>query len=122
MPESKPFRMAARVKSFLQALSGLKTMLRTQHNAWIHLAATFLVIGAGVGLRLTPFEWVAIILAIVLVWTAEALNTALEFLCDVVSPEFHPLVGMAKDVAAGAVLVSALGAAAIGTIVFLQHS
>jgi diacylglycerol kinase (ATP) len=62
---------------------------------------------------------VALIVAIVVVWTAEALNTALEFLCDVASPEFHPLVEKAKDVAAGAVLISALGALGIGVLVLM---
>jgi diacylglycerol kinase (ATP) len=67
---------------------------------------------------LTLLEWVALVLAIVAVWTAEALNTAFEFLCDVASPQFHPLVAKAKDVAAGAVLICAAGALAIAAVVF----
>jgi diacylglycerol kinase (ATP) len=66
---------------------------------------------------LTKSEWCWIILAIVVVWTAEALNTALEFLTDAASPDYHPLVQKAKDVAAGAVLISAVGAAVIGLII-----
>ena len=66
-------------------------------------------------------EWCAIAVAIAMVWTAEALNTAFEFLCDVASPEFHPLIQKAKDVAAAAVLLSAVGAAVIGLIVFVPH-
>jgi diacylglycerol kinase (ATP) len=62
-----------------------------------------------------------VVLAIAIVWTAEALNTALEYLTDLASPDYHPLAGRAKDVAAGAVLISALGAAAIGLIVFGPH-
>jgi hypothetical protein len=69
----------------------------------------------------TRFEWCWIVLAIVSVWTAETLNTAFEFLTDVASPEFHPLAGKAKDVAAGAVLLSAIGAVAIGIIIFWPH-
>ncbi len=93
-------------------------MLRFQHNAWIHAFATVVVCAAGILLRLSIWEWCWIVLAIVAVWTAEALNTAVELLADVASPGFHPLAGRAKDVAAGAVLISALGAAAIGAMVF----
>jgi diacylglycerol kinase (ATP) len=106
-----------RLRSVRFALRGIALMLRTQHNAWIHAAATLAVIAAGLLLGVTPAEWCWLVLAIVAVWTAEALNTALELLADVASPEFHPLVEQAKDVAAGAVLICALGAAAIGVLV-----
>ena len=66
-------------------------------------------------------EWAILILAMMAVWTAEALNTAFEFLCDVASPEFHPLVEKAKDVAAGGVLISALGAASLGAVILLPY-
>ena len=72
-------------------------------------------------LRLSRAEWCWIILAIAIVWTAEALNTAFEFLADVASPEFHPTVRDAKDVAAGAVLVTAVASAVIGGLIFLPH-
>jgi len=71
--------------------------------------------------RISGAEWCWIILAISIVWTAEALNIALEFLADAASPEFHPLVRDAKDVAAGAVLITALAAVIIGSIVFWPH-
>ena len=96
-------------------------MLRSQRHAWIHLTATLAVCIAGIGLGVTRVEWCWLIIAVVSVWTAEALNTALEFLCDVASPDFHPLVENAKDVAAGAVLICAAGAAVIGLIIFLPH-
>ena len=92
-------------------------MVSSQHNAWIHAAATFVAVGVGAYLGLTKSEWCWIILAIVSVWTAEALNTAFEFLTDVASPEFHPLAGKAKDVAAGAVLITAVGAVMIGLLI-----
>ena len=92
-------------------------MLASQHNAWIHLAATVLVGLAGWALGLNRFEWCWIVAAIMAVWVAEALNTAFEHLCDVVSPEFHPEVKTAKDVAAGAVLMTAAGAIAVGLLV-----
>lgn len=94
-------------------------MLRSQHNAWIHAVATGVVVAAGFGFGLARAEWCLVVLAIVSVWTAEALNTAFEFLCDVASPEHHPLVEKAKDVAAGAVLICAIGAAMVGGLIFI---
>ena len=96
-------------------------MLRCQHNAWLHLGVTGVVIGGGFFFDLSAREWCWIILAIATVWTAEALNTAFEFLADAASPAFHPLVRDAKDVAAGAVLITAVAAAIIGTIIFWPH-
>jgi hypothetical protein len=79
------------------------------------------VLAAGFFFHVSSADWCWIILAISIVWTAEALNTAFEFLADAASPEFHPLVRDAKDVAAGAVLVTAGAAAVIGTIVFWPY-
>lgn len=112
------FSVAARMKSIGYALAGIATMLRTQHNAWLHLAGTLAVILAALGLGVSAGEWMALILAIVIVWSAEALNTAFERLCDVAHPDFHPLVKQAKDVAAAAVLIAAAGAVAVGLIIF----
>ena len=94
---------------------------RSQHNAWIHAAATLAALTAGVAVGLKASEWCWISLAIVAVWTAEALNTAFEFLTDVASPEFHPLAADAKDVAAGAVLIASIGAVIIAALVFGPH-
>jgi diacylglycerol kinase (ATP) len=110
-----------RIRSFAFAFRGLGIMLRGQKNAWIHAAATAIVCAAGALLRIGRGEWCWIILAVTGVWTAEALNTALELLTDVASPEFHPLAGKAKDVAAGAVLLTAIGAVAIGLVVLGPH-
>lgn len=112
------FSVAARIKSITHALAGLATMLRTQHNAWIHLAATLAVVLLAFWFSVSADEWIALVLAIVIVWSAEALNTAFELLCDVASPEFHPLVKQAKDVAAAAVLIAAIGAIAVGLLIF----
>ena len=92
-------------------------MLRTQPNAWIHALATVAVVAAGLALGITRLEWCALVLALLAVWVAEALNTALELLTDLASPAFHPLAGRVKDVAAGAVLLAALGAIVVGVIV-----
>ena len=96
-------------------------MLAGQHNAWVHATATTAVVVAGLILRLSPGEWCWLVAAMMAVWTAEALNTAFEFLCDVASPTFHPAVEKAKDVAAGGVLLSAVGSVAIGLLVFAPH-
>jgi len=115
------FSVQGRVQSFIYAFRGLGFMLKSQHNAWIHAAATVLVVGAGVWLRIDGRDWALLIIAMVSVWVAEALNTALELIADAVSPEHHPLIGVAKDVAAAAVLLAATGAAVIGFIVFVPQ-
>lgn len=119
--ESRPFRFTGRIRSFRHAVVGILRMIRCQHNAWIHAAATVIVLAAAFLLQVSAAEWCWLILAISIVWTAEALNTAFEFLADAASPEFHPLVRDAKDVAAGAVLVTAIAAAVIGAIIFWPH-
>jgi diacylglycerol kinase (ATP) len=96
-------------------------LVRTQHNAWIHLAAAAAVITAGVAFGLNRWEWASLIVAIALVLGAEAMNTAIEALADALAPEFNAGVGRAKDVAAGAVLILAIAAAIIGALVFLPH-
>ena len=115
---SRPFTFTGRLRSIHFALRGIRLMLVSQHNAWVHAAATVAVCAAGFAFRVTRGEWCWLIVAMMAVWTAEALNTAFEFLCDVASPEFHPGVEKAKDVAAGAVLISAIGAVVIGLLIF----
>jgi diacylglycerol kinase (ATP) len=110
---------AGRVRSFGYAFRGMGTMLCSQRNAWIHAWATGAVVAAGFVLRVSADDWKWLVLALVSVWGAEALNTALEFLANAATPEFHPLVKKAKDVAAGAVLVAAIGAAVIGALIFI---
>lgn len=115
------FTFSGRIRSVKHAIDGIAEMLRGQHNAWVHLVATLCVLFAGTAFGISKIEWAILILAIVMVWVAEALNTAFEFLCDVASPEFHPMVKKSKDVAAGAVLLSAIGAFSIGAIVFVPY-
>jgi diacylglycerol kinase (ATP) len=121
MVEQGGFSFASRVESFRCAFRGVWILLASQHNAWIHLVATLCACGLGLLLGISRLEWCAIAVAIVVVWVAEALNTAFELLCDVASPEFHPLVQKGKDVAAAAVLLSAAGAVVIGLLVFVPH-
>jgi diacylglycerol kinase (ATP) len=110
--------LAARLRSFLYAGRGVWILLRSQHNSWIHATATALVVVAGFAFEVSRAEWLALVLAMTLVWSAEAFNTAIELLSDAAQPEFHPLIEKAKDVAAGAVLLCALGALAVGLLVF----
>jgi len=105
-------------RSFVHAFRGVGELLRTQTNARLHLIATIVVIGAGFGFEITRAEWLAVIGVIGLVWTAEGVNTAVEAVVDLASPESHPLAARAKDVAAGAVLLAAVAAAVIGLLVF----
>lgn len=118
---NQKFSFSNRFKSFLCALKGIQIILVSQHNAWIHFVLTITAVVLGFVLNISSTDWTIVILSIMAVWTAEALNTAFEFLADVASPEFHPLVEKAKDVAAGAVLLSAIGAALIGGIVFFPY-
>lgn len=109
--------MIKRLLSFKYAFQGLRDLFRTQPNARIHLLAAALVIVMGCWLGLSQAEWGLIMLCIFVVLAAEAFNTALEYLTDLVSPDFHPLAGKTKDGAAAAVLLSALGAALTGLFI-----
>ncbi len=117
----RPFSLRGRLKSFRYAIGGIAIILGTQHSAWLHALATAAVCGAGLYFGITAAQWCWIVLAIMGVWTAEALNTAFELLCDVASPEFHPLVKKAKDASAGAVMISAVGSAIIGLTILGPH-
>jgi diacylglycerol kinase (ATP) len=107
----------SRARSFKFAFQGIWTMLKSQQNAWIHALATLAVIVSAICFNIPREEWCWLILAIVSVWTAEAFNTALEFLADATKPEYHPLIKNAKDVAAAAVLITSMGAAFVGVII-----
>lgn len=113
------FSPEKRILSFRYAIRGIMHMMGTQHNAWIHLGIAIAVIIAGVLLGLSHAEWILLALTIGFVFTTEAFNTAVELLVDKVSPHFDPVAGKVKDIAAGAVLISAASAAVVGLILFL---
>lgn len=115
------FTIRKRLQSFRYAFRGMALLLLTQPNARVHLVATGVVVLAGVYFQVNTSEWVALVLTMGLVWVAEALNTALEFLTDLVSPGHHDLAGKAKDVAAGAVLIAAIAAVVVAGIIFLPY-
>ena len=108
-----------RVDSFKFAFAGLADLFRTQVNARIHLAAVVVVSWAGWYWQVSTFEWMIIILCFMLIISLEAVNTALEYLTNLASPDLHPLAGKAKDVAAAAVLWSAIGSVIIGGLIFI---
>jgi len=116
--EERGFSALGRVHSMGYALRGIGYALRTEHNMWIHAVATASVCVLGWWMEVSTLEWCALVFAMAIVWMAELLNTAFELLCDAVSPGPDPLVAKAKDVSAGAVLVSAIFAAVVAAIIF----
>ena len=107
-----------RVLSVAHALRGLADLICSESNARLHAVATIVALLASVLFRISPVEWALVVFAIAGVWAAEALNTAIESVVDRVSPEIHPLSGRAKDMAAGGVLVAAIGAVVVAGLVF----
>jgi len=105
------------LRSFRFAGRGIVDLFRYENNAKVHLLIAGLVIPVGLWLRLTRVEWAVILTQIGLVWAAEAINTALEKLCDFVSPGLHPQIKAIKDMASGAVLILSIGAVVVGVIV-----
>lgn len=107
------------IKSFRDAFSGIRKAWKTEGHLRFHFLAAGIVILCGILFCISLTEWLICICCITLVIAAELINTAIESVVDLCSPEQHPLAGKAKDVAAGAVLVTAIGAAIIGVIIFL---
>src|SRR5690606_37992225 len=105
-----------RLDSFKYAFAGVSNLFKTQPNAVIHLVAAILAVFLGFFFSISTTEWCFVVFSIALVFGAEAFNTALEHLTDLVSPQRHHLAGKAKDTAAAAVLLIAAGAAVVGLI------
>ncbi len=117
-PDKRPGFIRARLRSFVYAWRGIVALVLTQGNALVHLAASIAVVGGGFYFKVTAGEWCALILAMAAVWVSEGINTAIEALADRITTEHDDLIQRAKDVAAGAVLLAAIAAAAVGIIVF----
>lgn len=117
LPERPKSALHGRIKSFQYAFEGWLYVLRTQENAWIHAVVSVAVFAMGLWLRISRQEWAILVLTMAAVWMAEFMNTALEAVVDKVSPDFHPLAKIAKDVAAAAVLVGAVAAVLIGLLI-----
>jgi diacylglycerol kinase (ATP) len=119
--KSNQFSVQSRVRSFRFAGQGIVSFLRKEHNAWLHFIATVGVITLGALTGISSGEWMAILLSIGLVWVAEMFNTCIEKLIDFIAPGHHQQIKFIKDVAAGAVLIAAMVALAIGLIIFIPN-
>ena len=113
------FTIKKRLKSFKFAFHGIYLLIRYEHNAWIHSFATICVILAGSLLGLSTTEWILVTMSIGLVLAAEAINSSIEALCDLVSPGYNEAIKKSKDMAAGGVLLLAIVAAITGLIIFI---
>ena len=109
------------LRSFKYAWKGICACVGREQNLDFHLLVMVLVIIAGIGFGISRMEWVAVILCFGMVVSAELFNSAVERLTDLAHPDLHPLAGKVKDIAAGAVLVTAIAAAAVGLIIFLPY-
>jgi diacylglycerol kinase (ATP) len=119
MKNNAPFSFAQRLRSFKYAFAGLWLLLRSEHNARLHVVAALLAILFGFYFNISATEWIAIVFCIAAVLALEAANSAIEALADFVSPDKHESIKKTKDLAAAAVLLFAIGAAVIGAIIFL---
>lgn len=119
--DTRNFSIQARLKSFYYAFTGMKHVLRAEHNMWIHLSVALAVIILGALLKINRFDWLIVILCIGFVLSAEIMNTAIEKLTDKVSPERNEVAGLVKDISACAVLVSVITAVIAGLLVFMPY-
>lgn len=116
---TKKFSLIDRVKSFTPAFKGLVKLFKNEHNSWVHLLATVVVLFLGFYLNLNRTEWIILVLVVGLVFICELFNTAIERLADKVEPDFNKLIGDVKDYASAAVLIASIVAVIIGSIIFL---
>jgi diacylglycerol kinase len=116
---SDRFSLQKRLHSFYCAFRGFAFAFRQEHNLWIHTPAAAVVVAAGFFFHISATEWVLITIVIAGVFASELINSAIENMVDLCSPEFDRKAGCIKDMAAGAVLITALGALVTGLIVFI---
>lgn len=116
---NRPVNIRKAIRSFRYAGMGIYSLFRYENNARIHLIACILVVIAGISLNISSNEWCTIVILIGLVWSAEAINTAIEKLADVVSPDYHRAIKDVKDLAAAGVLILAVSAVIVGGIIFI---
>lgn len=117
--KNEKFSLRKRAASFRYAWQGIVALVRDEHNARIHVVAAVAAVTLGFVLQLSPLEWVAVVGCIGAVLAAEAMNSAIEAVCDKVSPQPHELIKKTKDCAAAGVLFVAIAAAVVGAILFL---
>jgi len=118
---TRKFSSGTRLRSFSYAFCGLRTLLREEHNAIIHIIILLLVIAAGFFFGISKTDWIAISIVSAFVLSTECFNSAIENLSDFVSSQKDGRIKRVKDLAAAGVLISAIGAAVVGTIIFLPE-
>ncbi len=111
----------SQTKSFAVAFQGIWTLICSERNFRFHLFATVAVLSCCYFFEVEKSEWLIVLLLIGLVLCMETLNTAIEYLCDLVSPEYHPIVKKIKDISAAGVLLSAIVAVIAGCIIFIPY-
>jgi len=119
--EEKTSFITGRRNSFRYAFKGLRSLMSSEPNAWIHLTATVAVLMAGYYVSLSVKEWAVLLVVIGMVWMAEIFNTCIEKILDLLCPQEDPRVGNIKDLAAAAVLCTSLIAVVVGCLVFSPH-
>lgn len=117
--KEKPFTWSKRIRSFVFAFKGIIHLFKYQHNARIHFSILVIVISLGLYLRISNCEWVYITIVSGFVIASELINSSIEYLCDIVSPDFHQLIEHIKDMAAAAVLIAAISSLIIGFLIFI---
>lgn len=113
------FTFRKRLRSFAYAFNGIRLLIQNEPNAWIHCAAAISAVALGFVLQISRLEWITIVVVIGMVLAAEAVNSSIEALADLVSPEYNEAIKRTKDLAAGAVLLVAIAAAVVGCIIFI---
>ena len=119
MNKDTKFSIHSRLKSFTYAFQGLIQFFRTEHNAWLHLIAAIAVLILAIIVGVSSAEAISLVVAVAIVWITEMLNTCIEKAMDVITKDYHPKIKIIKDLSAGAVLVAAIAALAIGLIIFI---
>lgn len=115
----KRFSVSQRFKSFSYAWSGIKLVLKNEHNTWIHLFLTVIAMVLGIVFKLATAEWATLIIVTAMVWMAELFNTCIEKIMDFSTTDFHPQIKLIKDMAAAAVLIASIAALIVGAIIFI---
>ncbi|GAB4327991.1 MAG: diacylglycerol kinase family protein [Flammeovirgaceae bacterium] len=119
MKNKKPFSISDRFKSFTYAFEGIKTLFQYEHNSRVHLLATISVIILAILLKVNILEWIALLIVIGMVFCAEIFNSAIETLCDKISPQKDEWIKRAKDLGAAGVLVVSFVALLVGGLIFV---
>jgi diacylglycerol kinase len=121
MIDNNRFSILGRMRAFGYAIAGLIYAFKIGHAIWVQSAIAAVVVLLGFYLHISISDWRWIALAITLVWATEIINTAIETVCDALHPEHHKMIGIAKDAAAGAVLIAGIGAVVIGALTFWPY-